>query len=71
MKDGIAYAPLILRSLIEICAAMGVGRETVLKWVDQGAPIAVEWQGSKPSYSCEAYALQAWRLKNSGGENER
>lgn len=60
------YAPSILRNMVEICAAMGVGRETVMKWIEQGAPIAVEYIGRKPSYSCEAVALQKWRFARSG-----
>lgn len=59
----IAYQPRILKNLTEICAEMGVGVETVKKWIDQGAPIAVEYQGAKPRYSAEACELQAWRKK--------
>lgn len=63
MEETPVYAPRILRNLLEICVVMGVGRETILRWVDEGAPIAVEYQGKKPRYSCEAGALQAWRSK--------
>ena len=57
--------PLFLRSLIEICAVMGVGKETVLEWISAGAPIAVEMNGKRPRYSAEACTLQAWRVRNS------
>ena len=59
----LSYTPVILRSLMEIMAAFNVGRETVLEWVSRGAPICVEKSGGQPRYSCEAAALQAWRLK--------
>ncbi|MBD5608522.1 MAG: MerR family transcriptional regulator [Desulfovibrio sp.] len=57
--------PVILRSLMEICVQMGVGPETVRRWRDEGAPIALEGSGGKTRYSCEAAELQAWRLKRS------
>lgn len=61
------YTPKVLKNLVEICAEMGVGRETVMKWIDLGAPIAVEYIGKSPRYSCEARELQAWRIKNARG----
>ena len=64
----VVYSPRILRNLIEICAEMGVGRETILDWISRGAPIVCEFEGKKPRYSCEAAALQAWRKQN---ENKR
>lgn len=68
MRESAVYYPKILRGMIEICAEMGVGRETVLEWVDQGAPIAVEWKGRKPTYTSEAMALMLWRLSRSRPE---
>ena len=58
--------PVILKNLNEICVHFGVGRETVLNWVSLGAPIAMEGNGCRKRYSCEARSLQAWREKNSG-----
>lgn len=60
--SGIAYVPRILRTMAEICEAMGVGQKTVKKWVEQGAPIAVEGTGCKLVYSAESASLQAWRI---------
>ena len=65
----INYTPKILRNLMEICVEMGVGMETVKNWIDEGAPIASEGQGSKIRYSCEAAELQAWRKKRSAPES--
>ena len=42
----VVYAPMILRSLAEIKEAFGVGERQIKLWV-QGAPIAVEGEGSK------------------------
>ena len=58
------YNPRILRDLVEICACMGVGREKILQWLDEGAPITVERDGMRPRYSAEAAELQHWRLEN-------
>ena len=58
---GVAYVPCILRTMAEICEAMGVGQKTVKKWVAQGAPIAVEGDGRRKRYSAEMAALQGWR----------
>lgn len=57
----VAYMPLVLRNMEEICEVMGVGRETVRKWAEQGAPIAVEGEERRKRYSAEAMALQDWR----------
>ena len=57
----VVYLPKILRTLTEICAEMGAGPETVRRWVQEGAPIAVEGEGVKRVYSAEAARLQAWR----------
>lgn len=57
--------PVVLRSLMEICVYMGVGPETVRRWLCEGAPIALEGSAGKSRYSCEASALQAWRLEKS------
>ena len=43
----VVYAPMILRSLAEIKEAFGVGERQIKLWVRQGAPIAVEGEGSK------------------------
>lgn len=58
------YTPKILRNMNEICAEMGVGKETVRAWIDQGAPICVEGSDARPRYSAEAAELQAWRRKH-------
>lgn len=55
--------PCILRTMAEICEAMGVGQKTVKKWVAQGAPIAVEGDGRRKRYSAEMATLQGWRGK--------
>lgn len=66
----IAYHPLVLKNLVEITAYFGVGKETVLKWVDQGAPVAVEKAGGgSPRYSAEAAALQEWRRQTAQMKN--
>lgn len=57
----VVYAPMILRSLTEIKEAFGVGERQIKLWVHQGAPIAVEGEGSKARYSAEAVRLQVWR----------
>ena len=57
----VVYAPMILRSLSEIKEAFGVGERQIKLWVQQGAPIAVEGEGSKVRYSAEAVRLQVWR----------
>lgn len=57
----VAYVPKILRNMAEICKEMGVGPKTVKKWVEQGAPIAVEGDGANSRYSAESVRLQLWR----------
>ena len=57
----VSYTPKVLRNMAEICEEMGVGPKTVKKWVEQGAPIAVEGDGRKVRYSSEMVRLQAWR----------
>lgn len=56
--------PVFLKSLLEICAYMGVGKETVQQWIDRGAPIAIEYRGKQKQYSAEAVSLQYWRNEN-------
>lgn len=56
-----AYVPLVLRNMEEICEVMGVGRKTVRKWAERGAPIAVEGEDRRKRYSAEAVSLQRWR----------
>lgn len=68
MKNGIPpiiYVPRVLRGMTEICAEMGVGREKVLDWVSQGAPIICEMSGQRPTYTCETMELLRWRLAKS------
>lgn len=60
---GMAIQAHFLRSMCEICACMGVGKETVQEWISQGAPIAVERQGRSVRYSAEAVSLQRWRVE--------
>lgn len=57
----IVYAPKILRNMEEICAEMGVSAKVVRRWARDGAPIAVDGEGSKLRYSAEAARLQLWR----------
>lgn len=57
----IVYAPKILRNLEEICEEMGVSVKVVRRWVQEGAPIAVDGEGNKMRYSAEAARLQLWR----------
>lgn len=59
----VAYVPKILRNMAEICEEMGVGPKTVKKWVEQGAPIAVEGNKNKIRYSSELFSLQLWRIR--------
>lgn len=63
MPDDLSYKPLVLRSLTEITAYFKVGRQTVYQWIDMGAPIAQEESRGHVRYSCEAAALQKWRLE--------
>lgn len=65
----VAYVPKVLRSMTEICEALGVGPKTVKAWVQKGAPIAVEGEGAKVRYSAEMARLQAWREKISTYKN--
>lgn len=67
------YQPRILKTLMQICAEMGVGRETVYSWIDLGAPIVVERTGRRVRYSAELSKLQDWRLARFSrrGENGR
>ena len=62
---GVSYTPKILRNMNEICEEMGVGPKTVKKWVEQGAPIAVEGEGRNKRYSAEIACLQKWRGQQS------
>lgn len=57
----IAYVPTPLRSMTEICEALGVGPKTVKAWVEKGAPIAVEGEEKNTRYSAELLRLQIWR----------
>ena len=63
--DKSVYNPRIMRNLVEICAEMGVGKETVKAWIDQGAPIVIEKDGNRTRYSAELVALQNWRIRQS------
>ena len=64
----VAIQPQFLRSMLEICACMGVGKETVQQWISMGAPIAVERQGRIVRYSAEAVMLQKWRIEQYRGD---
>lgn len=57
-------APLHLNSMSDICKAFKVGKNTVRKWVDKGAPIAIEKdeKSNKLRYSAEYNTLQSWRV---------
>lgn len=57
----VSYTPKILRSLAEIKDVFGVGERRIKLWVQQGAPIAVEGEGSNVRYSAEVVRLQVWR----------
>lgn len=61
----VSYTPKILRSLAEIKDVFGVGERRIKLWVQQGAPIAVEGEGSNVRYSAEVVRLQVWREVNS------
>lgn len=63
-KTYVVYMPKILRTMTEIKAEMGVENDVIKQWIEEGAPIAVGYAGSKKRYSCESAALQAWRLQN-------
>lgn len=71
----VTVTPIHLRSLREIQKQFGVGRETVLRWMKAGAPIAVEATGGcgkeeRYSYSAEYNALQEWRVAQGGSVGE-
>ncbi len=57
----LAYVPVPLRSMAEICDRLKVGPKMVKAWVRQGAPIAVEGDGAKVRYSAELARLLLWR----------
>lgn len=59
----VVYNPVILKTIVEICAALGVSAEQVREWARQGAPIAVEGDGARRRYSAELAELQAWRAR--------
>ncbi len=61
MEIRVVYAPHILHSLAEIRKTFGVGERQIRRWVEMGAPIAVEGEGTKTRYSVEAMRLQLWR----------
>ncbi|MDR2055436.1 MAG: MerR family transcriptional regulator [Desulfovibrio sp.] len=63
----VAYVPIVLTNLREICDRLNVSEGTVKAWIEKGAPIAVEGMGAKTRYSTELAALQAWR--NLSGKN--
>lgn len=58
----ITYAPCIKTGLQNIADAMGVCRDTVRKWANQGAPIVVEGEGKNLFYMTEIAALWSWKL---------
>lgn len=57
----IAYIPTPLNSMAAICKALGVGCATVKQWAKEGAPIAVEGEGTTTRYSAELARLLLWR----------
>ncbi len=57
----VAYVPQILCSLTEIKKTFRVSESTVKKWIQKGAPIAVENDGARIRYSAESLRLQIWR----------
>lgn len=56
----VAYVPKILRNMAEICKEMGVGRNMVRKWVNEGAPIVTYGRCGKKRYLSEAMMLYQW-----------
>lgn len=58
------YQGKILNSMKDICSEFQVGKETVLMWIERGAPIAVESRGGRIRYSAEMISLQFWRNEN-------
>ena len=73
MSSPVAYAPHVLRSLKEICEALGVGPATVKKWLKRGAPVAFERDsgGKNGRYSAELGALQQWRVSQTAQDARR
>lgn len=67
MLPQVVYQPRILHGLAEICVFMGVGRETVKSWQEQGAPIIMERRGGKVVWLSELAALWNWRLEKERG----
>lgn len=61
----IAYVPTPLNSIGEICKALKVGSPTVKQWAKEGAPIAVEGEGTSTRYSSELARLLLWREQQS------
>ena len=66
------YVPVVLRSLSELCRAVGVGCEQVRKWVAADAPIVVDRdeKGEITRYRAELNRLYLWqeaRSKESPG----
>ena len=59
--ETIVYAPTPLRSMAEICRALGVGQTVIKAWIAEGAPIAVEGDGKNTRYSAELARLLLWR----------
>ncbi|MCT4626985.1 MerR family transcriptional regulator [Halodesulfovibrio sp.] len=53
-------APVMLKSMSEICETFGKSRPTVLKWRKEGAPIYKEGR----SYGAELNALSNWLVKH-------
>lgn len=64
--SGVSYTPKILRNMQEICDAFGVGKKTVRKWAQAGAPIVVEGDGRRVRYSAEMVEVQRWRKAREG-----
>ena len=67
MDELTVYAPRILRNAGEICRTFGIGREQLQRWVEEGAPIALERddKGHVNRYRTELFRLYLWQERRS------
>lgn len=56
----VVYFPRILSSLDDIRHEFRVSKDTVRNWIEKGAPISVEGEGTTVRYSAEVGKLQTW-----------
>lgn len=63
--DRVAYTPVILVGVREICKMFRIGRERLYEWVDAGAPISAIRKNGRTYYSCEVMRLSQWLEKYS------